>query len=87
MAGLMYVAGLRLMKCLRLRVQDVDFAANQITIRDRKGGKESPGPALAHQGGGLSGKPYKTPAKDVGYDNAFGVSCLRRHLGEVSHGR
>ena len=40
MAGLMYGAGLRLMECLRLRVQDVDFSANQVTIRDGKGGKD-----------------------------------------------
>lgn len=33
MAGLMYRAGLRLMECLRLRVQDVDFDANQVTGR------------------------------------------------------
>jgi len=36
MASLMYGAGLRLMECLRLRIQDVDFARNEITIRDGK---------------------------------------------------
>jgi integron integrase len=40
MAGIMYGAGLRLMECLRMRVQDVDFSANQITIRDGKGAKD-----------------------------------------------
>ncbi len=40
MAGLMYGAGLRLMECLRLRVQEVDFGANQITVRDGKGNKD-----------------------------------------------
>jgi integron integrase len=40
MAGLMYGAGLRLMECLRLRVQDIDFAANQIIVRDGKGNKD-----------------------------------------------
>jgi integron integrase len=40
MAGLLYGAGLRLMECLRLRVQDVDLAANQITVRDGKGAKD-----------------------------------------------
>jgi len=39
-AGLMYGAGLRLMECLRLRVQDLEFSANQITIRDGKGAKD-----------------------------------------------
>ena len=33
----MYGAGLRLMECLRLRVQGVDFGANQIMVRDGKG--------------------------------------------------
>jgi len=50
MASLMYGAGLRLMpacrargagrECLRLRVQDVDLASNQIVVRDGKGFKD-----------------------------------------------
>ena len=40
MASLMYVAGLRLMECLRLRVHDVDLAQRQITVRDGKGFKD-----------------------------------------------
>ena len=40
MALLLYGAGLRLLECCRLRIKDVDFAANQITIRDGKGGKD-----------------------------------------------
>jgi len=40
MVSLMYGAGLRLMECLRLRVQDIDFAANQIIVRDGKGFKD-----------------------------------------------
>lgn len=39
MAYLMYGSGLRLMECLRLRVQDVDFNLNQIIVRDGKGNK------------------------------------------------
>jgi hypothetical protein len=40
MALLLYGAGLRLLECCRLRVKDVDFAANQIVIRNGKGGKD-----------------------------------------------
>jgi integron integrase len=40
MAGLLYGAGLRLMECIRLRVQDVDFQSRQITVRDAKGHKD-----------------------------------------------
>jgi integron integrase len=40
MASLMYGAGLRLMECLRLRVQDIDFARNEITVRDGKGARD-----------------------------------------------
>jgi integron integrase len=40
MASLLYVSGLRLMECVRLRVKDVDFAQQQITVREGKGGKD-----------------------------------------------
>jgi len=40
MASLMYGSGLRLMECLRLRVQDLDFARNEILVRDGKGAKD-----------------------------------------------
>ena len=40
MAGLLYGSGLRLMECVRLRVQDVDFDYGQLAIRNAKGGKD-----------------------------------------------
>jgi site-specific recombinase XerD len=40
MAGLLYGSGLRLMECVRLRVKDVDFAQNQLVVRDGKGQKD-----------------------------------------------
>lgn len=40
MASLLYGSGLRLMECLRLRVKDVDFARNEITVRNGKGNKD-----------------------------------------------
>jgi integron integrase len=40
MAHLLYGAGLRLMEYLRLRVKDVDFGMNQLTVRDGKGKKD-----------------------------------------------
>lgn len=40
MATLLYGTGLRLMECLRLRIKDVDFERNQITVREGKGNKD-----------------------------------------------
>jgi integron integrase len=40
MVTLMYGSGLRLMECLRLRVQDLDFTNRELLVRDGKGGKD-----------------------------------------------
>jgi integron integrase len=40
MSILMYGAGLRLLECAKIRVKDIDFAANQITVRSGKGDKD-----------------------------------------------
>jgi integrase len=40
MASLLYGFGLRLLECCRLRIQDIDFARNQIVIRGGKGDKD-----------------------------------------------
>ena len=55
-AILLYGAGLRVMECCRLRVKDLDFARDQITVRAGKGGKDrttvlpaaAAGPLQAH---------------------------------------
>jgi integron integrase len=39
-ASLLYGTGMRLMECLRLRVKDVDFPRNEVTVRNGKGGKD-----------------------------------------------
>ena len=40
LARLLYGTGMRLMEGVRLRVKDVDFARNEITVREGKGGKD-----------------------------------------------
>ena len=40
MVRLLYGTGMRLMECVRLRVKDVDFEMQQITVRDGKGFKD-----------------------------------------------
>ena len=38
--ALMYGTGMRLAECLNLRIQDIDFERNQITVRSGKGAKD-----------------------------------------------
>ena len=40
MVRLIYGSGIRLMECIRLRIQDVDFGQDQLYVRDGKGGKD-----------------------------------------------
>jgi integron integrase len=39
-ATLLYGSGLRLLECLRLRVKDIDFEADQVTVRGGKGDRD-----------------------------------------------
>ena len=40
MASLLDGSGLRLLECARLRTKDIDFANNQLVVRDGKGRKD-----------------------------------------------
>ncbi len=40
MARLLYGSGIRVMECVRLRVQDIDFGMGEITVREGKGFKD-----------------------------------------------
>jgi integron integrase len=39
-ATILYGTGMRLMECLRLRIKDIEFARNLITVREAKGNKD-----------------------------------------------
>jgi integron integrase len=39
-ASLLYGSGLRLMEAVRLRIKDIDFSRNELTVRDGKGEKD-----------------------------------------------
>ncbi|HAZ31505.1 MAG TPA: hypothetical protein DCY61_02210 [Dehalococcoidia bacterium] len=71
MASLMYGAGLRLMECLRFRVQDIDFARNEITVRDGKGGEGS----ADHVARRSQGSPART--LQAGSPDSSERSCRR----------
>ncbi len=40
MASILYGGGLRLMECIRMRTQDIDFHRSKIYVRDGKGGQD-----------------------------------------------
>lgn len=47
LGSLLYGTGLRLMEGVRLRVKDIDFARNEIIVREGKGGQGSTSDAAA----------------------------------------
>lgn len=69
-ASLLYGSGLRLNESLRLRIKDIDFGAQQITIRDGKGGNERT--TLLPQS--LRGE-LKTQIRKVEKLHAFDMAC------------
>ena len=81
MATLLYGSGLRLLECARLRVQDIDFATNQIIVRDGKGAKDRVTvlPAVAK---GPLARHWIFPATRFYFDRATGQR-RRHHLHET----
>jgi integrase len=74
MAGLLYGAGLRVLECCRLRVQNVDFATHQIVVRGGKSDKDRvtmlPGictDALARHLDGVRAQHQRDPAAGAGW--------------------
>jgi len=83
MATLLYGEGLRLMECMRLRVKDVDFNYNQITVRDAKGGKDRIAPLPQRLGEPLKAhleRVRKIHNKDLaeGFGSVFLPDALER---------
>lgn len=89
MAGLMYGTGMRLMECVRLRVQDIDFAYRQLTVRCGKGGKDRVVPLPDRLVGALQNqldKVGETHASDVakGFGEVYLPPALARKLGAAA---
>ena len=80
MAYLLYGSGLRLLECCRLRVQDVDFAANHIVVRTGKGDKDR----VTVLPAAVKASPGPPPRRHAGAAPAR--SQAGRRLGRVAHG-
>lgn len=83
MAKMLYGSGLRLMECIRLRVQDLDFERNLIYVRSAKGNKDrttlfpkSIQPEMRHQ----VEKVKRSHDEDLaqGYDGVYLPEALAR---------
>lgn len=90
MAALMYGTGMRLMECVRLRVQDVDFGFQQITVRQGKGGKDRVVPLPARLRPALSKHLDTTKALHeddlrAGYGEVLLPPALARKLGRAAY--
>lgn len=75
MTRLIYGTGMRLMECIRLRVQDIDFDYRQIVIRNAKGAKDRIVP--------LPGVLIKTMRKHLADVRATHLEDLDQGLGVV----
>ncbi|MGH8067759.1 MAG: integron integrase [Candidatus Entotheonellia bacterium] len=83
MAKLLFGSGLRLMECVRLRVNDLDFTQHQIIVRDGKGLEDRvtmlPGRLITPLQGHLT-RVKRLHERDVaaGYGSAYLPSALER---------
>ncbi len=93
MACLLYGAGLRVLECCRLRIQDIDLGRNQIVVRGGKGDKEPRRPndmadgirrrrPAAHPGG----RPMDEHDVTAGGDESGGAKAWRRSAGKDCQG-
>ena len=78
MAYLMYGGGLRVRETCRLRVQDVDFGANQLVVRAGKGDKDR----VTMLPATVKGRGRATPGRDA--SPAPAGSSTRRRLGRAA---
>ena len=76
LAGITYGTGMRLMECLRLRVKDINFAENSITVREGKGAKDRIVP--------LPAKYKKALQEQLENTRKFHQQDLEKGLGETS---
>jgi integron integrase len=73
--NLLYGSGMRLMEVIRLRIQDVDFAQQQILVRDGKGRKDRVT---------MLPESCRKPLKEqIASARAFHAADLKRNFGEV----
>ena len=89
MASLMYGTGMRLMECVRLRIQDIDFGYRQITVRAGKGDKDRVVPLPELLVGPL--EDYLQEVKslhqgdlEAGYGEVLLPAALARKLGSAA---
>ena len=72
-ARLLYGSGLRVMEAMRMRIKDVDFERNEITVRDGKGGKDRRTPLPASLASALTEQRQRALAIHA-QDRAAGVA-------------
>jgi integron integrase len=75
MAHLLYASGLRLIECIRLRIQDIDFDYSQIIVRNAKGNKDRVVP--------LPKRLVKALKKQIQYVEKIHQNDLKEGVGEV----